>query len=235
MRVWRLIAGALPRASESRGTRLSKREPDIRRTDTRPGTSSVLHEIERTAGPDPRATRLVRRVQAGDDLAFAELYIEFFDRVHRYLLIALKDPEDAQDVAQEVFARALRLVARFDPERGHVRDWLFSMVRSVAIDHLRKRSRAEEVDLRSLPTDATAVAGRAASLIDQLDPGAGVRSLIDDLPDMQRRVLTLRFVFGFSTSEIADVVGSSADAIRHVQHRALKALASDLEGSEVAA
>jgi DNA-directed RNA polymerase specialized sigma24 family protein len=48
-------------------------------------------------------------------------------------------------------------------------------------------------------------------------------------------VLTLRFVFGFTTVEIADVIGTSADSIRHVQQRALRALALDLERDEVAA
>jgi RNA polymerase sigma-70 factor (ECF subfamily) len=187
----------------------------LRRSDTRSATSSVLHEVERTAGPDHEATRLVRRAQDGDDLAFAELYIKFFDRVHRYLLI--------------------RLVERFDPDRGDFRDWLFSMVRSVAIDHLRRRSRTEEVDLRALPPEDTPVTDRAATLIEHLDPDSGVRSLIDDLPDLQRRVLTLRFVFGFSTAEIADVVGSTPDSVRHVQQRALRTLATDFDRDEVAA
>lgn len=203
--------------------------------DRRGETHFVLDRIERSATPDTTATELARAAQSGDDLAFAELYVRFFDRVHRYLLIALKNPDDAQEVAQDVFARALAVLDRFDPARGEFRDWLFSMVRSVAIDHLRKGARTEEVELNALPSHAMPVADRAASLIDRLDPGEGVRSLIDELPEAQRRVLALRFVFGMSTVEICDVLGSTPDAVRHVQHRALKALANAVERRELAA
>lgn len=227
-------------AGSSKG-RFSPEVPPLRRDkitraeDRRDESHAVLVRIERSAEPGPSATELARAAQAGDDLAFAELYVQFFDRVHRYLLIALKNPDDAQEVAQDVFARALSMLDRFDPRRGEFRDWLFSMVRSVAIDHLRKGARTEEVELSELPSHAAPVADRAASLIERLDPGAGVRSLIDELPDSQRRVLTLRFVFGLNTDEICDVMDSTPDAVRHVQHRALKALAAGVQRRELAA
>jgi RNA polymerase sigma-70 factor (ECF subfamily) len=212
-----------------------RRGAATRAGDHRGDSHAVLDRIERGAQPDTIATALARDAQNGDDLAFAELYVRFFDRVHRYLLIALKNPDDAQEVAQDVFARALAGLDGFDPDRGEFRDWLFSMVRSVAIDHLRKGSRAEEVELNALPSNALPVADRAASLIDRLDPEEGFRSLIDELPEAQRRVLAMRFVFGLSTLEICDVLDSSPDAIRHVQHRALKALASEMERRQLAA
>lgn len=210
-------------ARAGRGTRFGHRG------DGRGG--SALHDVERSAGPDAEAVELTRRAQGGDDLAFAELYIKHFDRVHRYLLIALKSPDDAQEVAQDVFARALRMLDRFDPARGEFRDWLFSMVRSVALDHLRRGARSEEVELDEIPASAMPVADRAATLLEQLDPDEGARSIVDGLPELQRRVLTLRFVFGFTTPEICDVTGSTPDAIRHVQHRALRALAEGMRAT----
>ena len=197
-----------------------------RPADSRPASSAVLDQIERSADTGAEIRELVATARAGDELAFAELYIRFFDRVYRYLLAGLKNRDDAQEVAQEVFVRALRMLDRFDPERGEFRSWLFSMVRSLAIDRSRRRSRREQVDLDAVPRHAVSVAEHAASLIERLDPGEGVRSLVDGLPELQRWVLTLRFVFDLNTSEIADVMGSSPDAVRHLQHRALKALAA---------
>ena len=199
--------------------------------ESRRAPHTALHEVE-SASAGAHASALARRATNGDDLAFAELYIEYFDRVNRYLVIALKSPDDAQEVAQEVFTRALRRLDRFDPDRGEFRDWLFSMVRSVAIDHLRRGARVQEVDLHAAPSAALPVAERAATLVEHLDPDSGVRSLISALPELQRRVLTLRFVLGFDTSEIGEVTGSTPDAIRHVQHRALKALAAGVSDRE---
>lgn len=188
----------------------------------------MLGQIERGAY-EPGADGLARRARAGDELAFAELYVCFFDRVYRYLLVALKNPDDAQEVAQEVFARALSMLDRYEPGRGHFRDWLFSMVRSLAIDHLRK-GRATAVEPSAIPAQATTLEERASTLLEHLDPASGVRDLIDALPDSQRRVVALRFVFGLSTIEIGDVLGVTPAAVRQLQHRALKTLAGALSG-----
>ena len=166
---------------------------------------------------------VVGRAQAGDELAFAELYVMFFDRVYRYVLVALKNAEDAQDVAQEVFERLLTALDRFDPERGEFRSWLFGVVRNVSANHLRRAGCLTAVG--DIPSHAAPIAARAASLLERLDPDAGVRARIAALPETQRRVLVLRFVFDMTPAEIAEVVGSSVDAVRHVQHRALKTLA----------
>jgi RNA polymerase sigma-70 factor (ECF subfamily) len=204
--------------------------PQLRRLPGRPGDARrdshvVLEQVERSWQPSADVAVLARQAKDGDDLAFAELYVVFAERVHRYLLVALKNPDDAQEVAQDVFARALARIEQFDPERGDFRDWLFSMVRSVAIDHLRKGARADEVALSAAAAEPLPVAAQAASLLERLDPESGARSLIHELPHAQRRVLALRFVFGLNTVEISDVTGSTPDAVRHIQHRALKALA----------
>jgi RNA polymerase sigma-70 factor (ECF subfamily) len=194
----------------------------------------VLERIESSPGPDAEVSRLVGRAQAGDELAFAELYVRFFDRVYRYLLIALKNPDDAQEVSQDVFVRAFSMLDRYEPGRGEFRDWLFSMVRSLAIDHLRKDARASTVDPCGMPSHAAPVAARASTLLERLDPGSGVRALIDALPEKQRRVVALRFVFELSTVEIADVLGSTPEAVRQQQHRALKGLAAGISHEALA-
>jgi RNA polymerase sigma-70 factor, ECF subfamily len=55
-----------------------------------------------------------------------------------------------------------------------------------------------------------------------------VRELTEALPEPQRRVLELRFIFQLNTFEIAEVVGSTPGAVRQLQHRALKALAGGI-------
>lgn len=199
-----------------------------RPADARGRSHAVLDQVQRASEPEVDVPALVRQAQAGDEVAFAELYVLFIERVHRYLLVALKNVEDAQEVAQEAFTRAFSRLEIYDPGRGEFRDWLFRLVRNATIDHLRKGTRATETALRIPPSQAVPLADHAASLLERLDPDSGVRSLIDDLPEPQKRVLALRFVFGFETPEICDVVGSSPDAVRHVQHRALKALAAGM-------
>jgi RNA polymerase sigma-70 factor (ECF subfamily) len=198
---------------------------DGRGRDTRRASYAVLDRVAGAREGDQRIAGIVRRVQAGDDLAFAELYVMLFDRVRRYLTIALKNEEDAQEVAQDVFAKLLTAIERFDARRGEFRPWLFAMVRRMALDHLRRARRADamasEVVTRFAPN-------AAAALRERFDPTADLAAIVNALPAAQRRVVVLRFAFDFTPTEIADVVGTTADAIRHTQHRALKSIASAL-------
>lgn len=228
-------AGAAPGHGSSKGRRRRSRFAPAtapirgaeggRPTDARSRTDAVLGAIERGV-PAPEIDGLVQAARGGDELAFAELYVRFFDRVYRYLLVALKNPDDAQEVAQDAFARALSSLERYDTERGNFRDWLFSMVRSLAIDHLRRGSRTRSVDPERMPGPAASVAQRASTLLEGLDPDAGVRGLIGELPAQQQRVLALRFVFELSNAEIAEVTDMTPEAVRQAQHRALKTLAA---------
>jgi RNA polymerase sigma-70 factor (ECF subfamily) len=220
--------GGRPSAKGS-ATRPPLRETPGREADSRPASYRVVAAVAEAGAHDEAAvSELAARAQDGDDLAFAELYIVFFDRVKRYLVVVLKDPDDANEVAQDVFERALKTLDTYDPSRGPFRAWLFRMVSSMAIDHLRRERRRKDIDPRDLPSDAVTVVERGAVLVEALDPQAGVRELVEALPESQRRAVTLRFVFDFNAAEIADVLGCSGDSVRHLQHRALKAIATGL-------
>jgi RNA polymerase sigma-70 factor (ECF subfamily) len=192
-----------------------RRSSLARRGDRRDESYAVLDQIEDGASEDDVAA-MVDRARAGDDLAFAELYIRFFDRVNRYLLIALKNPDDALDAAQQVFVKVLEALPGHEPLREPFRAWLFRVVRNHAIDQQRRS--------RSATAAQDSLIDRTSSLL-EAGGGDDVTSLIASLPQTQQRVLVLRFVYEFTTAEVGEALGSSPDAVRHTQMRALRALA----------
>src|SRR4051794_17103925 len=164
--------------------------PLLRSQRGRPADSSerafeVLDEIERGAPEEERLAGLVEAAQAGDPFAFADLYVALFDRVHRWLQVALKDREDAQDAAQQVFLRAFEALPRYKEIRGF-RPWVFSIARNLAYDRLHAASASTH------PMDPAQLAERRERTAEQAaagcDDGAdeGIESLIANLPDAQR-------------------------------------------------
>jgi RNA polymerase sigma-70 factor (ECF subfamily) len=224
-----LMLGAQARAEEGTSHAVDPRadaRPSLRSDPRRPADSSerafeILDEIELGAPEDERLAGLVKAAQAGDPFAFADLYVALFDRVHRWLQIALKDREDAQDAAQQVFLRAFEALPRYTEVRGF-RPWVFSIARNLAYDRLHAASRFTH------PMDPAVLAEQRERLseVSELQLGDDIESLIADLPPMQRRVLRLRFVSDMANDDIGDLLDMTADAVRHTQHRALRTLAT---------
>ena len=182
----------------------------------------MLLEIE--AGVDDTGVEaLVDRARSNDPLAFGELYVIFFDRVRRYLEVALKNPDDAREAAQQVFVKLLETLPGHRELREPFRHWLFRVVGNHAVDFHRGARRRMAHDRDAGEEARRHVDREDAASLSRSDV-RGVQDLVASLPPLQRRVLVLRYVFEFTAVEIADVVGSSPDAVRHAQMRGLKSL-----------
>lgn len=169
---------------------------------------------------------LVRRTREGDREAFGVL-------VARYLRPALAvaweyapSRDDAEDLVQEGFHRALRSLDQFDARRPF-RPWLFTILRNVARNaaerHARWRSDTIPEELPANEPDPLDHAHRAA-LRDRIRAGLGV------LPPMQRACFRLCDIEGFDGNEVAEMLGLSAATVRTHRHRARAALRKALDG-----
>lgn len=190
----------------------------------------MLDRIEHDSDDGARVRRLVVRAQAGEDIAFGELYILLYDPVRRWLEIALKERDEAYDAAQLVFERALRALPRYVERPGSsFRAWVFSIARNLALDHLRAAARrTDATDPTVLVAQIDRLRGPGSDTAAEAEGEAEIATMIEDLPRAQRTVLMLRFVSDFPTVDIAEVLAMSPDAVRHTQHRALRALGRSL-------
>ena len=138
--------------------------------------------------------------------------IETFYRHHARAVFALllslsRDRALAEDLTQDTFIKATRSLSGF--RGGDPKAWLFTIARSVFIDHTRRR--------RPPPTDVVDV-------VESVDPDIEERHMIDAalirLPDRQRLALLLVDHAGMSYAEMADVVGITPQAAKGLLHRA---------------
>lgn len=146
---------------------------------------------------------LLAAMGAGDADAAAVFVRRFQSRVYGLALTMLRDPDVAEDVAQDTFVRAWRHAATYDARRGRVPTWLLTIARNAALDRARSRA-VTPVD----PDVVTAELDRAAP-----DDGLDVadrdylRSAVAALPDDQRRALVLAMYAGRTAREIAELEG----------------------------
>ncbi|MBV9291358.1 MAG: RNA polymerase sigma factor, partial [Frankiales bacterium] len=149
----------------------------------------------------------LRAAQAGDEVAFSELFCDVQPLLLRYLR-SLAGTGAAEDIAADTWVAVVRDLQRFsgDDVRGF-RAWVLSIARMRWIDDVRRRSRRPEQLVADAPE-----AGVADDVAVTVERNAGTdwaMGVLDLLPSDQREVLVLRVIADLSVSEVAAVVGKS--------------------------
>ena len=151
-------------------------------------------------------TALLARIVARDERAVEELYQRYSGPLYSLAWQVTRSERFSQDVVQEVFIAIWKDAGRFDPSRGSVGPWLFSLARHKAIDLVRReqtvRKRTADVDLEfeHSPDDVD----QEAWLGIRRDR---VRAAIQELSAPQREALELAFFGGLTHVEVADQLG----------------------------
>ncbi len=165
----------------------------------------------------------------------ADVFERYRDRIHRYVLRLTRDPEPR---TQETFLRAHRWLGSLeDPAALAV--WLYRIATHVCYDRFRRssgRPPTQSLDAAAqepseLP-DAEWAESDAPGLdrvVEQAEMSACVREYLERLPDDYRMVILLRDVHGLTGREIAQMLGSSLDAVKIRMHRARRRLKAALE------
>jgi RNA polymerase sigma-70 factor (ECF subfamily) len=183
-------------------------------------------------GDDSSEHELIARARAGDQDAFAELVVLHGNRVFGALRRFGLDADEADEVAQEVFVRAWRGLARFQ-ERSQFSTWLYRIAFNEAQRRLSRRSpaRAEPEPDREDPivsVQESPELGPEAQTLDAEFERTLERAL-DQLPADWRAAVVLRDVEGLSTHDAAEVVGVHEAAFKSRLHRGRMQLRALLE------
>ena len=145
---------------------------------------------------------LLRRAGRGDQAAFGELYDVLSPLVHGVVLKVVRDPSQAQEVAQEVFVELWRMAARFDGTKGSAHSWAATLAHRRAIDRVRSEQATrnrQDRDANLAVREHDVVAAEVESSLDQ----ARVRRALSQLSDVQREAVELAYFGGHTYREVA--------------------------------
>ena len=153
-----------------------------------------------TADDTPDET-LLRAVAGGDRSAFAVLFGRFAGRIKAFLIRTGAQPDEAEEIAQDVMVTIWRKATQFNPDRAGAATWIFTIARNRRIDRLRRAQRPDpdpaDPILQPEP-DQGAEVGLAAA-----DRDTAVRAALEELGPDQLEVVRLAFYTDLSHGEIA--------------------------------
>ncbi len=167
---------------------------------------------------------IIRRHLAGDEDAQEELVMKYQKQIYAFLYRMTRDVEEAKDLTQDTFIKAIQGLRRFRMESSF-KTWLYRIALNTGLNHLRRNSRRET----ELEESTAAGQPEALSEIIEREKRDHIRRSLHELPERQRLTIILRAYEGLSCSETADVLGCSEGAVKAHYHNGVKRLRSSLK------
>lgn len=190
------------------------------------GTPPSHRQATRPRADDAELNHLTSLAAQGDDGAVDSLIREVHPMVVRYCRARLSrvpgSTHDFDDVAQEVCLALLSALPRYRDMGRPFASFVFGIAAHKVADALRGRTRAD-VPTDSVPDHPDESPGPEESAV-RIVEAEQARELLSELPEQQRRLLSLRVIAGLSADETGHALGMSPGAVRVAQHRALARL-----------
>ena len=171
---------------------------------------------------DNREKKLLQSAQRGDKKAIADLYDTHYRAVYNYIFYRVSDLQVAEDLSTEVFIRMInKLPAYIDRGRPFLA-WLYTIARNIVIDHHRVMGKKEEVPIKEEVLEDPFL--NPDQQVQDRQTSDCFKVALKTLPETQQQLLIYRFINGFSTPKIIQLLNKSDRAVRSLQHRALRRL-----------
>jgi RNA polymerase sigma-70 factor (ECF subfamily) len=186
---------------------------------------------------------LLRKARFGDRGAFGQIVLRYQDRLYNAVVRTVGDPEEARELVQETFTKAL---AKIDTFRGDAQPytWLFRIAINLSISQLRKVGRKRTFSLDASFAGDSGSSDQAASLVDRVaqDKGPSPHDVIEKREEHEqvlaalgrldaeyRAILVMRDIEGFDYQQMAEVLQLPLGTLKSRLFRARLALRDELK------
>ncbi|MDO8885388.1 sigma-70 family RNA polymerase sigma factor [Candidatus Oleimmundimicrobium sp.] len=164
-----------------------------------------------------------------DPEAFVKVYDLFFNKIYGYVYYKVGSVEDAEDITEQVFLKALVAIGKFKWEGAFFSSWLFKIAHNQIVDYFRARAKTvNNKTVNNIPDEQMDKIPDKGECLERIVETKMSLSYIQNeilkLTKEQQDVLILKFLSGFSNMEIAKFLNKTEGAVKALQHRALNSL-----------
>jgi RNA polymerase sigma factor (sigma-70 family) len=173
-----------------------------------------------------KENRLVELLRNGDEMAFRQVVEENQDRIYNTCLGFIRNEEDADDLAQEVFIEVFRSIHSFR-EESKLSTWIYRIAVTKSLEFIRSKKRQKRfANLRSLFLSDNETTINVPNyehpgvLAENRERGIILSQAIEKLPENQKTAFTLHKIEGLNHVEISEIMGKSISSVESLMHRA---------------
>jgi RNA polymerase sigma-70 factor (ECF subfamily) len=169
-------------------------------------------EQEPAERADADLDTLLTHVAKGDQGAFEALYDRLGASVYGLIRRVLRNPSQAEEVAQEVLLEVWRAASRFDPARGSATTWVLTIAHRRAIDRVRAEEAAAAREQRT--AEVPAATDEVAETVEASMDAERLQRCLAGLTELQRESITLAYYGGYSYAQVAALLDTALGTIK---------------------
>ena len=158
-----------------------------------------------------------------DEAALGELYDRYEAKIFNYIYRRTGDEALAEDFTAQVFLKMLESIRDQKAWHSSFSGWLYRIAHNLVIDHYRRKGKQGMVDIEEAAPVAPEAQNPEVAVEHTLD-AERLRAAIHRLTDEQAEVVSLRFLEGYSISEVAAMMNRTEGAVKALQYRAVATL-----------
>ncbi len=168
---------------------------------------------------------IVRNAIRGEASAFGLLYDRYQPQIYRFIYLKVSSREEAEDLTHQVFLQSWQKIADYHFQGFPFSSWLYRIARNEIIDYYRTKKIS--IDIENMVAEMTPEFVSGNPIPGKIDDILGiekVKGAVKKLGQVEQDVIILRFVEDFSPQEVALIIDKTPEAVRLIQHRAIKNL-----------
>jgi RNA polymerase sigma-70 factor, ECF subfamily len=172
---------------------------------------------------------LIERLKRRESQAMADLYDRFKRLVYSIIHHSVREQGVVEDLTQETFWRVWNRIQTFDADRGNLEQWIATIARNRAVDHLRSTRNSQQLSFENLETNAFFFSTQSHAL--QIERENTILEALKSLNPAQREVIELAHYQGMTQTEIAQTLKRPLGTVKSMLRTALKVLRGAMEGT----
>jgi RNA polymerase sigma-70 factor, ECF subfamily len=177
--------------------------------------SCGIEPVSPAEGPEQAAlATALYLVARGDREAFDTVYREMAGLVYGLIRRVLRDPAQAEEVAQEVMVEIWRTASRFDQAKGSPRAWMLTIAHRRAVDRVRSEQSAHDRESKVAARSNEIEFDEVAETVEVRLEAQRVRHCLGGLTDLQRESVTLAYYDGYTYSQVAELLQAPLGTVK---------------------
>ncbi len=171
---------------------------------------------------------LIERSRNGDAEAFGEIYVRLKDGLYGFAFRMTNRTSVAEEITQEVFMFLIENPEKYDEKKGSLFSFLCGVARNKIFNRLKKSGLRLEVNNFETENIACSNGNSPIGKLIDKEISEKIEECVAKLSPLQKEVLLLRELSGFSYDEIAEITNTNVGVVKGRLHRARRALAKEL-------